>query len=721
MHIKNGFKILVHSDGFLSSLLLSMLLFMLGVIQTLIYDAPIVGYLCLTSSGLFISLHSSSLSMTESIAASPLRKTIEVYIPNILIVFSVSISYILLCVFTWMKSDATSSFYTLTSIYDTYYYFFLGAYFIGLSIILIPIINKMKSAIPVFIILAIIGRFIIYVFIASLYDESTAPINLTAIYIIGFLFIGLCLRIAFECTSHFYKKLFVNGIIRITNMRWIFKKLIPICALSIFVAVGLSTYILQVMYIKYEDGWYTKDALKERYRELMVDCDEQLQFGDYTITLAKQYYDSTTEDACCMFRIEANDEAIAYLKSEFNNIDDNLNAFREWDYGTSFSFGYCRDDHEWRSVATALVDGSGIIDIEHEYDPHNNRILYVYMYMNMMPRNDSDELSIYFVEGSVYENQDNYLYSSVYDDNYNGDVWKKFTLTDTTENIIVEKKNTQISISPSGLLCYAHIDPSTLSIVMTDGSELPIVENSNLIKGYERYENSQYVKYNFNDVIDISKVKDIRFDGSFTSVPTDCMNYMCTETYNMKQTIFTEPYENNRNIVKVTMNIQWTNMPKYRRTDYIVFPIYGAVDYYENVNISHKVYEVLNNDRSTGHWVEALYKETDDSVTSIGIEDYYLPSIQASDITPNTYSNFRVLRIYPTLCVDSNKRTYTNACWTIEMDIEVSGDGYKTPSISCIYTHHKDDVAGKIYAGQLTDPAYSGIVGCRFNYQIYPY
>ncbi|MBQ9701080.1 MAG: hypothetical protein IJV71_10740, partial [Lachnospiraceae bacterium] len=71
-------KLLKYSDGYITYILLSILSFLAGSYVLFVLDSPIYGCLCITLAPIIIGHMSSSLTMTESIAASPYRKNLSV-------------------------------------------------------------------------------------------------------------------------------------------------------------------------------------------------------------------------------------------------------------------------------------------------------------------------------------------------------------------------------------------------------------------------------------------------------------------------------------------------------------------------------------------------------------------------------------------------------------------------------------------------------------------
>lgn len=739
-----GFRLLKYSDTITSNLLFSILFLSLGLLTLITTKYSPLGATLLVLCPAMISFASISLTMTESIAASPMRRVLELTLPDSFVGFAGIFAYITLTAITIAKTDSSIISYYFTDNIAAYKFYTLGIVAIGFTLIVLPYMHKHLAMLPV----SIVAHYLIFKLLSAwffsddaiMYGEYDYLENASFIkyYIIGFFVTVICIWVSCKIRLKYYHRSSSPFLVKLAKRRYkkasegtryISKKYSFIVSSALIITATVIAFIVFFNALK-PDGWYTKDTMKEQYRELLAEKgmvrNETLTFGDYSITLDTQYYDSVTGDGCCQFTIEANEAAVEFYNNSGYSGSGNTCLFYTTDHDTSFSFGRKYDEYyDWYNVAQAIVDGDGVIDIEYEYDKDNDAVLYVYMYMSMMPEIDSDTLSIYFIEErSLYDSYDSEgLYGSIYDDSYSEDIWQSFKLVDTTESRSFVSGDIECAVSRAGIILYDSVEPDSLCIVMEDGSTVPVVEGSAILKGFEKYARKEYVKYSFNELIDIDKVSEVRYEGNDALITY--ANYISsTETYNMKQTIQAEVIDAENQLINVKIHIEWTDMPEYRNTDFLVIyfdglSIIGANDTYEPLVI-HKVFDSLGKDEANGQWIEAELPENEYVPLSTYTDHSQTPEFSFATVFPNRYDDgFYSLCICPTLYENSSNHTYTRDSITVETVVVLSDMGYKTPNICCVYTHHKDDITGEIEVSDLTASGSSGIVGCRFNQKLY--
>ena len=736
-----SFRLLRYSDTITGNLLMSILCLSLGLLTLITTEYSALGATLIALCPAMISFAAISLTMTESIAASPKRYILETTLPNIFVGFAGIFAYIILTIVTGTKLNCDIFSYSFADKFAAYEFYSMGIIAIVFTVIMLPCIYRNISAIP-----SIAIYCSIFLFLTKIIFSEEAVENgdydfleraaFTKYYVIGIFVAVIAIIISCRMRHRNYHKPYSFFLIKLSERhhKRAYKgtrhinRILSFIFLSCLIIGATTVALISYFNALKPDGWYTKDAMKEQYKELLadkgIDRDETLTFGDYSITLEKQYYDSVTGDGCCLFTIEANEAAMEFYNNSYYSGNGNACLFYTTDHDTSFGFGRLYDeDYDWCTSAQAVVDGNGVIDIEYEYDKDNEAVLYVYMYLNMMPDTGNDTPSIYFIEElSIFDTDG--TYGSIYSDTYSENVWQSFKLADTTESRSFEASDLEFAVSRAGIVCYGSVEPDSLSIVMEDGNTISVVEASSILEGFEKYSQKQYVKYSFNELIDIDKVREVRYEGDDALITY--ANYISSnETYNMKQTIQAEVIDAENGLINVKIHLEWTNMPEYRYTDFVTIyfdglSIIGANDTNEPLVI-HKVFDAFGGADDDGQWIQAdLQENINLPITFYTDDSYTLPNNFMVDIVPNQYNDgFDSLCIYPALYENSDNHTYTNETITIETVVQISGNGYKTPNICCVYTHHKDDLTGTIAASDLTADGSSGIVGCRFNQKLY--
>ncbi len=695
-------RMLRYSDGFVTNILLGLLSLAGGLYLLFVHDSAIYGCLFIAIAPMFMAYGSSSLTMTDSIAASPKRRIFAVDIPNVLTFIGIVVTYIFLYIaFDAKLEDNTTYGGTYIDVFCSFYY--KGIHIIFITTICMALISRYSYVLLIYIGLLLPSEFMFDMLSFSILESSSGcGIHTFLMQLIGIVMLVAGYVASIVIRQHFDEKPFSALLTRANSKKVLLKLRIPltICIILVGVCIGVGWY----MHInsKQPDGWYDKETLKNEYIEQLQNWDEQLEFENFTITLTKQYYNATTGDGYYIIEFVPNEEYNSYsLEADSSNGTIRV--------GSDYS-GY---------KLTMTIDGEGVIDINDlswsEYYSHYTRIgsNAFGVYVNIMPDEDNEGLSVYFIEESSTDDGDT----------MNVTARQELILKDNSNCAVYTVGDTEINVSPGALLFHDHLDLSELYISMKNGDKVTIVEDAALIKGFERFENETTTKYCFNELIDVSDIDEIVYEGTKSSVDMDEGTlYSVNETYNMKQSFYVEPVEGEDNLVKCTINIQWTQMPRYRETDFINIDLTGASLYSEDdVKVTGQVYETLDNNQYTGHWLQSQYTQYGyNAFCYYAAQNSFL--IGATDIAPNTYGTYKNESTCVAVCValhsDTSSNTYTDESITIELLLELDEDCPIEPSINCAYLHQKLQLSSR-YDGVIEIPEdYCGIIGNVFNQRL---
>ena len=662
-------KLLKYSDGYITYILLSILSFLAGSYVLFVLDSPIYGCLCITLAPIIIGHMSSSLTMTESIAASPYRKNLSVVIPNVMTCLGVLIAFACLYITLNIKADRASMFYTLSEADAICRFYYEGILIIFATSICMTIAVKRPAGIFVLILLVLFKDFIVglYGYNVLYYNVNGLELNTVLMHIIGVITLLIGLFISCEWRNRLDNTPFLYLLQKANSKNIMSKGRLPIlaaaCIACVLIGIGVYTFLDS----KEPDGWYDKEHMKAKLQSLLQDCGETIEFEEFTVCIEKQYYDSVSGDACCLI--------------SFHDNEGYGTSFGYSEYGNSISIHTSNHTHY-----SAIIDGDGITDVDavtaleifqsEEYMVTRKYPTKFYIYMNMLPLNESDTLSIYVLEHETFDNvsyveNGNRLYGSRFDENYTEDVWKKFTFTDTGHRKTIDSSGIQITASDYSLTMHKYIDFDNLSLIMENDEEIAIIKDSKLIEGFEHLENNYIVKYSLDNVIDPTKVVDIVWEGDIIpKSPYVNTTYALYETYTMRHTIRTEHIDDPNADFKVNLDIEWTQMPKYRTADYVYLGYYYGMNMFDDrIRVTQTVYEHIRNNTNKGQLITAN-----------------LPLYTRIPIIGSSY----IHRI--TLHDNSSSRTYTNETISIEFYPYIQGDGMKNPTIEWLYIHHKENI-----------------------------
>ena len=690
-------KLLKYSDGYITYILLSILSFLAGSYALFVLDSPIYGCLCITLAPIIIGHMSSSLTMTESIAASPYRKNLSVVIPNVMTCLGGLIAFACLYITLNIKADRASMFYTLSEADAICRFYYEGILIIFATSICMAIAVKRPAGIFVLILLVLFKDFIVslYGYNVLYYNVNGLELNTALMHIIGVITLLIGLFISCEWRNRLDNTPFLYLLQKANSKNIMSKGRLPIvaatCIACALIGIGVYTFLDS----KEPDGWYDKEHMKAKLQSLLQDCGETIEFEEFTVCIEKQYYDSVSGDACCLI--------------SFHDNEGYGTSFAYSEYGNSISIYTSNHTHY-----SAIIDGDGITDVDavsayeiflsDEYVINRNYPMQFYIYMNMLPLNENDTLSIYFLDHTTFDSvsyveNGNRLYGSRFDENYTEDVWKKYTFTDTGHRKTIDSSGIQITASDYSLTMHKYIDFDNLSLIMEDDEEIAVIKDSKLIEGFEHLENNYIVKYSLDNVIDPTKVVDIVWEGDIIpKSPYVNTSYALYETYTMRHTIRTEHIDERNADFRVNLDIEWTQMPKYRKTDYVyLYYNYSMNSFRDDIHITQSVYEHITNITNNGQLITAT-----------------LPSYTHIPIKQNTIIH------EITLHEDSSSRTYTNETISIELCPYIQGDGMKNPTILWSYTHHKNNTRNDTF---IHDEEYTenyGLIGCPFYFRLWP-
>ncbi len=694
-------RMLRYSDGFITNILLGLLSLAGGLYLLFVHDSAIYGCVFIAMAPVFMAYGSASLTMTDSIAASPKRKIFAVDIPNVLTFLGIVVTYIFLYIaFDAKLEDNVSYGGEYVDMFCSFYY--KGIYAIFITTICMALISRYSYALLIYIGLLLPSEYMFDMLSFSMLESSSGcGIHTFLMQLIGIVMLVAGYVASIVIRQHFDEKPFSALLTKANSKKSLLKLRIPltICIILAGVCIGVGWY----MHInsKQPDGWYDKEALKNEYTERLQNCGEKLEFENFTVILAKQYYNATTGDGYFIIEFVPNED----YNSFSHEADSNNGTIR---VGSDYS-GY---------KLTMAIDGEGVIDIANlnwseyssSYAIHSTAFG---VYVNTMPDEDNEGLSIYFIEESSTDDGDT----------MNVTDRQELVLKDSSNCAVYTVGGTEINVSAGALLFHDHLDLSELYISMKNGDKLTIVEDSALIKGFERLENETTTKYCFNELIDVSDIDEIVYEGTKSTIDMDeATLYSVNETYNMKQSFYVEPVEGEENLVKCTINIQWTQMPRYRESDFINIDLTGASLYSEDdVKVTGQVYETLNDNQYTGHWLQAQYTQYGyNAFCYYAAQNSFL--IGATNIAPNTYGTIKDESTCVTVCValhsDTSSNTYTDESITIELLLELDEDSLIEPSINCAYLHQKLQLSSQ-YDGviEITED-YCGIIGNIFNQRL---
>ena len=682
-------KLLRYSDSLLMTILLSITSFLLGLYLLLVTDNATYGCLFITLAPMILAYTSASLTTAESIAASPKRRDLVVTIPCIFTFIAMLTAYICLCLDILSKHSSQYTYYSYdVDLYVSFYY--QGVITILISAICLSIAHIYTYVVFIHIIAVIAIDNLLDILIFLIFGTKIDNVvTLHLLHLVGIIIlIGGFLAII-KLREYLDEKPFSNLLTKIRRKRTLVKWRVPLAIVFSMAIVVISIGFYIAINSKKPDGWYDKSYIKEQYSELLKECNQQLEFEDYDVVLQKQYYNAKTGDGCFVITIV-----------------DKKNTGGHYSY-TNNSYKYTNENG---SSLSMVVDCNGTVNIEETteyYLPIGTFETTFYVYVTNMPTDTKKPLSIYFISENDTDT----------DSNNASSVRKNLVIENNSVTATFDSDNIQMDVSFASLLIHKPMDISELSINMKDGSKINIVDDDEIAKGFEKYQTKDGTKYSFDNLVDVDNIKDITCKGvASTTDYTKYAIYSSSETYNMKQTIYGNPVDGQDNLINCTIDIQWTDMPKYRKTDFINIDIEGAKLHSTNdITVTQKVLETLNGHVSSSSHLQSQYTKGD-AVSFIYldiVERYY---IYMDSITPSTYyANDNFISSSIALHSDTSARKYTDESITFDLLLELNTDDNTVPIVSCTYLHQKLNFLGEYgYQSEISNED-CGIVGCKFN------
>ncbi len=705
--IINTIKLLKYSENKLIYILLFLAFSSSGIYVMLVHDIGWLGCTFLLLGGLMIMQIFNNLALSESIAASPKGIFIKRFLPNCTLALSVILTYVVLFATINANMDSSSIFHSFYNMKDVLAYlvpclmliiiftilipFFISNMFVG--IILTAIMYLLFTYVPQFIYNFLFGNeFNSYY---DLFDEiGFSKLNkYCIILIIIALLLSLLINpfskfITFKINRKFSKRIFKNNMFG--------KIAILLCGLVGIIFTAFNFY--SFYNVESIDGIYDYRLLHKEYQQSLKKCNETFKVNDCTITVLETYYNSSTNDACCIMSYEASEDKDFNKSLELSN------------YNSYFIFD---------NVIT-VVEGSGYIDFDYNVDLNKSNIVYIYLYLNMLPSEKSSDLSIAFHDLISYRNWYYDEYSSTNDiDKYE---YQKFTFKDNSETLELEAADKNFILSEFSLVCHDSIAPETLNITTKSGKDISLVKDSSIVDGFEMYGTNDCTKYIFPELIELNNIKGIEFtNNNEIEKFSEDTHFVISENSHMKKTItyttdkrytdeeiekyienekqfwteydeeyVTEYFEQLREGMKEVLETngsityEWTNMPEHRNID-MLYMFSGNYNI-DNAKITQKVYR--QDADGEEKWIEkVLYQNID------GDYSYGYPY----DIEPNyTQVSSSFIYVYPEIYKNTENYTYSNQQIIIDFSYIYGMNDFETlygfEFLESGYCHFVDDI-----------------------------
>lgn len=721
----NVIKLCKYSDNALFNFICSLIFTFIGIYMMITTESTVLASLLMFIGAYMLISISHNLSTAESIMASPIGNITRTILPNIIMMCYAIISFALLTIMITIRCNENSSFYSIFSKEEAFNTYILGTFIIIISILILPVICRN------FIIGTIVGGVLYLTFAIFIYYPiihiflEKDKFSILVIYILCFLlFIGafvltFCTNFA---ENYRFMELKINKK-RFSKIKYIF---VGVIASLTFIAI-VFTIILKNMLTS--DGMYDYSILNESYETILQNSSEVIFLQNMTVTLEKYYYDSDTNDACCLLKFEG--ESTLEIEYENNSSYFNVNM-----YHLGHNPIKCEDDTGYCGIEYSLfvnTNATGHLDMEYEIDKTRPNTAYVYLYLNMLP--EIENLEIQFND-PYFNHIDNF---GDPDANY----YPSFYLKDNVNNPSLENTDEDIVVSNSSLVYTKPRTPKDINIIMKDGEKIPVMSNSIMADGIEMYQTNAFTKFIFNELVDISEIKDIEItenENVRDIIENDTL--LITENSHMRKTVYydTAEGEDDISLLNVTATFEWIQMPKHRFTDIIDITFYKTFiryDYFKTsqFDISQKVY-----DNVSKQWIEEDLNPTTTTETIVytnieGIEEGHTRTyIDSFDQIFDTESNVGYEEdcnfiVFPTIYTDNK---YSNQTITIKFSLKyyLHNDNQHIysvfpPEMNINYTHYISDFKGfykfsfwdgfYLY-GPLNNKYCAGKIGRNINY-----
>ncbi len=720
-NLRKCLKLTKYSDTSILPSIFFLLTFLLaGFYILMTTELTYIGCTLMTLAPTMLAHYFIALSTIECVAASPRKRLLATYLPNFLLIFSTLLAYVTLSITVGLMTDPASSFYSIYSKTELIEIYFAGIFMIFACVIMVPLIYRYSligviitvcdSAILHLLVNVLLGSYIINrtnIISTLLFSKQG---TYTAYCILGLLIVLAALILTIKCklvlnlVKIFGVNLTLNSKKRKSSSKSSLKWIIAITIVCIIAAFAIHSYLDK----KNADGAYNYAYLKKQYLELMTDCDEQLEMCGFKITLDKKYYDAVTKDGCCRLKIEAPENV---------DLTEHIETF---DLGFEIDMPNPKY-HVGSTNLTEIIDTmivytntSGIIDTTYEINVKRPNIVYVYMYLNLLPEND-DEVCISFFDKDKYTKwYEEYL--KVYFDETKEKQYPELecsyiSLGNESECKEFDIDGIKVAVSNTSLIVFDRNKVDKIEL-QTKNELVSICDSKDSIaEGVEKYETNNYTKFIFAETISPSDISNVilEYSDRADSV-SDNITYVSSANSHLKKTMEYE-YDKENSMVYVKMNFEWTQMPKYREVDVLKIDWTGldwlSEDYYTDSFIE-------GFERSLCKVTKTMYKQSDSNNSSTCDEkeltdrsERYQPSVV---LTPDKYDIYSDgMYIYPEICEDTSSETFISQGITVELVLLYNDldylylPEYDSPMIQCSYYHNTADLSNQLLHDSVYD------------------
>lgn len=726
--IVNVIKLCKYSDNALFNFITFLIFTVIGTYMMITTESTAIASLLMFIGAYMLVVIFLNLSTTESIMASPLGNTARTLLPNIIMMCYAIISFTLLTIMISLRCNESSSIYSIFSIEEAFSTYILGTFVIVICVLILPTIFRN------FIIGTIAGGLLYVLFVIFVYYPivyiflEQDRLSLWSIYILCFLlFIGAF--ILTFCTNFHENYKFLGYKLnkkRNPKLKYIFVGVISSLAFIAFIFIIILKNMLT------SDGMYDYSKLNESYETILQESSEEIYLENVKVTLEKYYYDSDTNDACCILRLEGKSTLLIDYEKGCSYFE--VSMYHEGHKPFNCD-GVNYDGPEYCAIDSLLyinTNATGSFDMEYEIDDTRPNTAYVYLYLNMLPEIENLEIQLISPK----------LTYGFYDYYKDLDLRPSFYLKDNVNNPSLENVDEDIVVSNSSLVYTKGRTPKDINIIMKDGEKIPVMSNSIMADGVEMYQTNEFTKFIFNELVDISEIKDIEIienENIRDIIENDTL--LITENSHMRKTIYydTAEGEDGLSLLNVTATFEWIQMPKHRFTDIIDITFCENLKSYAyfqtcEFDITQKVYDNISN-----QWIEESLNPptTTEKIIYTNIEGVEIGStetyIDPYDYKFDTESNVGYEEncdfiVFPTIYADDK---YSNQTITIKFSLEYYLHYSRQyiysmfpPEININYTHYISDFKGfyndehsKGYIDSTLNNEYcAGQVGRNINY-----
>lgn len=702
-------KLTKYSDTSILPSIFFLLTFLLaGFYILMTTELAYIGCTLITLAPTMLAHYFIALSTIECVAASPRKRLLATYLPNFLLILNTLLAYAILNITVGLMNDPASTFYSIYSKSELVEIYFAGIFMIFACVIMIPVIYR-YSLIGVIITTGVLAslHLLVNVLLGSFIINR---IKLTASYttycILGLIITlaALILTIRFKWIVKFAKifglNLTLNSKKRNTTAKSSLKWIIAITIVCIIAGLAIYSYLDK----QNADGAYNYAYLKKQYRELMTDCDEQLEMCGLKITLDKKYYDAVTKDGCCRLKIEAPEDVNLTEHIETNDLGFEIDVPNpKYHVGST-------NHYEIIDTVVASINAPGIIDTTYEISGKRPNIAYVYIYLNLLPEND-DEICIRFYEDDNYAKWREEYLEVYFDENeekqYPELECSYISLGNESDCKEFDIDGIKVAVSNTSLIVFDQNKVDKLGLQMKNELTSICDSEDNIAEGVEKYETNDYTKFIFAESISISDLSNVILECSeSTEAAEDNITYVSSANSHLKKTIEYE-YDKENSFVYVTMNFEWTQMPKYREIDVIKIDWPGLKWLNEDSYIDSFIEDF---DRSLCKVTKTMHQNSD-SANDSHLDEKELSVIRefnnpSSVLIPDKYDiGYNEMYIFPEICEDTSSDTYISQRITVELVLLYDVFDYLCgfPRIQCSYYHNTTDLSNEFVHDSVYD------------------